>query len=107
MITIPPAIEVVERNGPGHPDTLAGKNPVSHVGKIYNVIAALVDRGDRGGQGGGGDAGLHDRLACEPPNHPQRQALGEDGGLNAGPALESKIEGILDFWLESTDDLVE
>ena len=33
--------------------------------------------------------------------------LGEDGGLNAGPALESKIEGILDFWLESTDDLVE
>jgi len=74
MITIPPAIEVVERNGPGHPDTLAGKNPVSHVGKIYNVIAALVDRGDRGGQGGGGDAGLHDRLACEPPNHPQRQA---------------------------------
>ena len=68
MLTIPPAIEVVERNGPGHPDTLAGgiseavsqslcriyleqfgrvlhhnvdrvliiagKNPVSHVGKI-------------------------------------------------------------------------
>jgi len=90
-------------------EAIAGKNPVSHVGKIYNVIAQKA-AGEIAEIEGVREAQVTlVSMIGSPVSRPiiRSVSIGEGEGLKAGPALESKIEGILDFWLESTDELVE
>jgi len=88
-------------------EAIAGKNPVSHVGKIYNVLAQ--------------------RAACEiaeldgvkeanvtfvskigsPISQPLLRGVRISGDLQLTPALEAQVDSILDYMLESADQLVE
>ncbi|OPX76035.1 MAG: S-adenosylmethionine synthase [Methanosaeta sp. PtaB.Bin018] len=88
-------------------EAIAGKNPVSHVGKIYNVLAQ--------------------RAACEiaeldgvkeanvtfvskigsPISQPLLRGVRISGDLQLTPSLEAQVDSILDYMLESTDQLVE
>jgi S-adenosylmethionine synthetase len=88
-------------------EAIAGKNPVSHVGKIYNVLAAKA----------AADIAELDWVdeACvtfvskigSPISQPLLRAAQISGDGTLTPAKEAKVNGILDYWLESTGDLVE
>ena len=88
-------------------EAIAGKNPVSHVGKIYNVLAAKA----------AADIAELDWVdeACvtlvskigSPISQPLLRAAQISGDGTLTPGKESKVNGILDYWLESTGDLVE
>ena len=90
-------------------EAIAGKNPVSHVGKIYNVVAQKA-AGEIAEIEGVREARvtLVSKIGS-PVSRPLIRSvqISESGGLKAGAALESNVNGILDFWLESTGDLVE
>ena len=88
-------------------EAIAGKNPVSHVGKIYNVLAAKA----------AADIAELDWVdeACvtlvskigSPISQPLLRAAQISGDGTLTPGKEAKVNGILDYWLESTGDLVE
>ena len=88
-------------------EAIAGKNPVSHVGKIYNVLAAKA----------AADIAELDWVdeACvtlvskigSPISQPLLRAAQISGDGTLTPGKEAKVDGILDYWLESTGDLVE
>lgn len=90
-------------------EAIAGKNPVSHVGKIYNVLAqraaaeiAEID-------------GVEEAYVTfvskigSPLDQPLLRGvrIAGDGRLQLTGRLESRINGIVDYWLESTEHLVE
>lgn len=91
-------------------EAIAGKNPVSHVGKIYNVLAqraageiAEID-------------GIEEAYVTfvskigSPIDQPLLKGVRietRDPHLQLTPALESKINGIVNYWLESTESLIE
>ena len=90
-------------------EAVAGKNPVIHVGKIYNVLARKA-------------AEDISKLDCveeayvtlvskigSPLDKPLIKGIQIfcPGEPKISPALESKAEGIVDYWLEKTGDLVE
>ena len=88
-------------------EAIAGKNPVSHVGKIYNVLATKA----------AADIAELDWVdeACvtlvskigSPISQPLLRASQISGDGTLTPGKEAKVNGILDYWLESTGDLVE
>lgn len=88
-------------------EAIAGKNPVSHVGKIYNVLAAKA----------AADIAELDWVdeACvtlvskigSPISQPLLRAAQISGDGTLTPGKEAKVNSILDYWLESTGDLVE
>jgi S-adenosylmethionine synthetase len=90
-------------------EAIAGKNPVSHVGKIYNVLAqrAAAEIAEI--------EGIEEAYVTfvskigSPIDQPLLKGVkiaGSDHLLLTGP-LESRINGIVDYWLESTDHLIE
>jgi S-adenosylmethionine synthetase len=88
-------------------EAIAGKNPVSHVGKIYNVLAqkaaAEIVELD-------GVEEAYVTLVSKigsPISQPLLRGVQISGELQMNPEIESNVNGILDFWLESTDALVE
>lgn len=88
-------------------EAIAGKNPVSHVGKIYNVLAAKaaadiaeLDWVDEAG------VTLVSKIGS-PISQPLLRAAQISGDGTLTPEKESKVNGILDYWLESTGDLVD
>lgn len=90
---------------PGRPMTLeahAGKNPVNHVGKIYNMIAIKAAE-DMVGLGGIEDAYvfLVSKIGA-PLNKPQIKAA-----TIYGEADEKKIEYTIDYWLEQIPGFAE
>jgi S-adenosylmethionine synthetase len=90
---------------PGRPMTMeahAGKNPVNHVGKIYNIIAIQAAR-DIAKLDGVEDAYvfLVSRIGS-PLNKPQIKAA-----TIYGEAAPSKIEYVIDYWLEQTLEFAE
>ncbi|WP_174591264.1 methionine adenosyltransferase [Methanocella conradii] len=90
---------------PGRPMTMeatAGKNPVSHVGKIYNVVA---DRAAREIAGLDGVEEAYVYLVSKigaPLDEPQIKAA-----RIYGDADEKKVESIVDYWLEQIPGLAE
>jgi len=88
-------------------EAIAGKNPVSHVGKIYNVLAARA-ASDIANLDGVEEAyvTLVSKIGS-PISHPLLRAVQISGEMALTPRLESEVDSILDCWLESTDDLVE
>ena len=88
-------------------EAIAGKNPVSHVGKIYNVLAQkaaaeIVEL-----------EGVEEAYVTlvskigSPISQPLLRGVQISGDMALTAAMESKVDAILDFWLESTDALVE
>lgn len=90
-------------------EAIAGKNPVSHVGKIYNVLAqrAAVEIAEIDG--------VEEAYVTfvskigSPIDQPLLKGvrITGDGRLQLTGGLESRINGIVDYWLESTERLVE
>lgn len=88
-------------------EAIAGKNPVSHVGKIYNVMAhkAAAEIAEL--------EGVEEAYVTlvskigSPINQPLLQSVQISGDTTLTAAVESKVDSILDFWLESTEDLVD
>jgi S-adenosylmethionine synthetase len=90
---------------PGRPMTLeavAGKNPVSHVGKIYNWIAIRAAE-DIARLDGVEDAYVYlvSRIGA-PPDQPQIKAV-----TIYGDAPDKKIEYAVDYWLEQIPTFAE
>lgn len=90
---------------PGRPMTLeahAGKNPVNHVGKIYNIIAARA-ASEIAGMDGVEEAYVYlvSKIGA-PLNEPQIKAV-----KIYGQAPEKKIEDTVDYWLEHIPDVTE
>ena len=90
-------------------EAVAGKNPVSHVGKIYNVLARKAAE-DISKLDGVEEAyvTLVSKIGS-PLDKPLIKGVQifYPEGPKISPALESKAEGIVDYWLEKTGDLVE
>ncbi|VVB69858.1 S-adenosylmethionine synthase [uncultured archaeon] len=88
-------------------EAIAGKNPVSHVGKIYNVLAqkAAADIAELGG--------IEEAYVTlvskigSPISQPLLRGVRISGDLSMTPGLEASVNEILDYWLSSTDALVE
>ncbi len=98
---------LITPNRPMTMEAVAGKNPVSHVGKIYNVLAgrAAAEIAELDGV-----AEAYVTLVSKigsPIGQPLLRAvrISEEGRIPAG--LESKVDAILDYWLQSTDAMVE
>ena len=88
-------------------EAIAGKNPVSHVGKIYNVLAQRC-AGEIAELEGAKEAyvTLVSKIGS-PISQPLLKAVSISGNIKLSAAMESEINDILDHWLQSTDDLVE
>ncbi len=88
-------------------EAIAGKNPVSHVGKIYNVLAqkAAAEIAELEGVKEA-YVTLVSKIGS-PINLPLLRGVQISGDLKLTPGLEAQVDSILDYWLESTDALVE
>ncbi len=88
-------------------EAIAGKNPVSHVGKIYNILAERA-ASDIAELEGIREAyvTLVSRIGS-PIDRPLLKGVRIAGDLQLTEAMESKIESIIDYRLESADELVE
>ena len=88
-------------------EAIAGKNPTSHVGKIYNVLAERAAK-DIAELEGVKEAyvTLVSKIGS-PIDQPLLKGAKICGDLEHAPKNESRINSIIDYWLESTDDLVD
>ena len=91
-------------------EAIAGKNPVSHVGKIYNVMAqkAAAEIAELDG--------VEEAYVTivskigSPISQPLLRSVQISGKTRmpeAPQAMQSRINGILDYWLESTESMTE
>ena len=88
-------------------EAIAGKNPVSHVGKIYNVMAKKIaaDIADMEGV-----AEAYVTLVSQigsPISQPLLRGVQICGKMELTAAVEAKVNSILDWHLENAEDLVE
>ena len=88
-------------------EAIAGKNPVSHVGKIYNVMAQKI-AADIAETEGVAEAyvTLVSKIGS-PISQPLLRGVEICGEMELTAAVEAKVNSILDWHLESADDLVE
>ena len=88
-------------------EAIAGKNPVSHVGKIYNVMAQKA-AADIAEMEGAAEAyvTLVSRIGS-PISQPLLRGVQICGEMELTAAVEAKVNSILDWHLESAEDLVE
>ncbi len=86
----------------------AGKNPVNHVGKIYNILGNLIAN-DIVRETGGNVKEVHVRILSQigkPVDQPQvasLQILPADGVKLA--AVKAKAEGVANSWFEQVDTI--
>lgn len=81
-------------------EAAAGKNPVSHVGKLYNVLATLIARDIHAQVDGAAQVSVQLLSSIgEPIDQPELAGveIHAPGGLDA--ALRSRAAGIADHWL--------
>jgi len=88
-------------------EAIAGKNPVSHVGKIYNVMAqkAAADIAEMEGVSEA-YVTLVSKIGS-PISQPLLRGVQICGEMELTAAVEARVNSILDWHLESADDLVE
>lgn len=88
-------------------EAIAGKNPVNHVGKIYNVIAERASR-DIAKLDGVDEAyvTLVSKIGA-PLNNPLLKGAKISGDMRSTTYIEAKASSIIDYWLEETGNLVE
>ncbi|MGV8127826.1 MAG: methionine adenosyltransferase [Methanothrix sp.] len=88
-------------------EAIAGKNPVSHVGKIYNVLAqkCAADIAEMEGV-----AEAYVTLVSKigsPISQPLLRGVQICGEMKMTTTVEARVDSILDYRLEGTADLVE
>jgi S-adenosylmethionine synthetase len=88
-------------------EAIAGKNPVSHVGKIYNVLAEKAAAEITELEGVKEAYVTFVSKIGSPIHQPLLRGVKISGDLELTSALDLKINSILDYWLESTDAIVE
>lgn len=88
-------------------EAIAGKNPVSHVGKIYNVLAERMAN-DIANLEGMQEAyvTLVSKIGS-PLDKPLLKGVKVCGDTDLSASKEAAINSVIDYWLERTDDLVE
>ena len=88
-------------------EAIAGKNPVSHVGKIYNVMAQKI-AADIAEMEGVAEAyvTLVSKIGS-PISQPLLRGVQICGEMELTAGVEARVNSILDWHLESADDLVE
>jgi S-adenosylmethionine synthetase len=88
-------------------EAIAGKNPVSHVGKIYNVLAQRI-AGEAAELDGKKEAyvTLVSKIGS-PVSQPMLRGVTISGDLQITPRMEAEVNSIVDRWLESSDKMVE
>jgi len=88
-------------------EAIAGKNPVSHVGKIYNVLAKLAAT-EVAELDGVNEAyvTLVSKIGS-PISQPLLRGVQISGDLQMTPGMEAEMNSIIDYWLESTGKMVE
>jgi len=88
-------------------EAIAGKNPVNHVGKIYNVLAQRA-ASEIAKLDGVKEANVTIVSKIGSPiSQPLLRGVRISGDLQLTPSLESQVDSILDYMLEGTDQLVE
>jgi S-adenosylmethionine synthetase len=88
-------------------EAIAGKNPVSHVGKIYNVMAQQA-ASDIAEQEGVLEAYVtFVSKIGSPISQPLLRGVRISGDLQLTSGFESHVNSILDYRLESADSLIE
>jgi len=88
-------------------EAIAGKNPVNHVGKIYNVLAQRA-ASEIAKLDGVKEANVTIVSKIGSPiSQPLLRGVRISGDLQLTPSLESQVDSILDYMLECTDQLVE
>ncbi|MDM7939196.1 MAG: methionine adenosyltransferase [Methanothrix sp.] len=88
-------------------EAIAGKNPVNHVGKIYNVLAQRA-ASEIAKLDGVKEANVTVVSKIGSPiSQPLLRGVRISGDLQLTPSLESQVDSILDYMLECTDQLVE
>ncbi len=88
-------------------EAIAGKNPVNHVGKIYNVVASRAAREIAELEGvKEAYVTLVSRIGA-PLTEPLLRAVEIRGELRPGEGEEKRIEAVIDWHLEGIKDLVE
>jgi S-adenosylmethionine synthetase len=88
-------------------EAIAGKNPVSHVGKIYNVLADRMAKEIAQMEGA---EEVYVTLVSKigsPLNKPLLRGVRISGNSDLTASKEAAINSVIDYWLEHTDDLVE
>ena len=87
-------------------EAIAGKNPVSHVGKIYNVLAQRI-AGEVAELDGVNEAyvTLVSKIGS-PISQPMLRGVQISGDLQMTPGMEAEVNSIIDSWLESTGKMV-
>lgn len=88
-------------------EAIAGKNPVSHVGKIYNVMAQKI-AADIAEMEGVSEAyvTLVSKIGS-PISQPLLRGVQICWEMELTAAVEARVNSILDWHMESADDLVE
>lgn len=88
-------------------EAIAGKNPVSHVGKIYNVMAqkAAAEIAEMDGVDEA-YVTLVSKIGS-PINQPLLRGVRISGDLKLDSVLQSAVDSVLDYWLNQSEDLVE
>ncbi len=88
-------------------EAIAGKNPVSHVGKIYNVLAQRA-ASEVAELDGVKEAyvTLVSKIGS-PISRPLLCGVQISGDLQMTPKMEAEVNSIIDHWLESTGSMVE
>jgi S-adenosylmethionine synthetase len=88
-------------------EAIAGKNPVNHVGKIYNVVASRAAEEIAEIEGvKEAYVTLVSRIGA-PLTEPLLRAVEIRGDLRPGGKVERRIEAVIDLHLEGIGDLVE
>ena len=88
-------------------EAIAGKNPVSHVGKIYNVLAERMAKEIAELEGVQEAYVTLVSKIGSPIDKPLLRGVRICGDLELSASKEAMIDSVVDYWLERTDDLVE
>ena len=91
-------------------EATSGKNPVNHVGKLYNLLSNLI-ADDIHKVGGGDIAEVTVRLLSQ-IGHPVDEPLSADAQLlmTEGSEVEvvrQEVAGVIDDWLDRIDAVTE
>ncbi len=88
-------------------EAIAGKNPVSHVGKIYNVLAQKAAAEIAELEGANEAYVTFVSKIGSPIHQPLLRGVQISGDLQLTPGMEARVDSILDYWLESTDAMID
>ena len=99
---------LITPNRPMSLEASAGKNPINHVGKIYNILGILIAQ-DIVKEAGGNVKEVHVRMLSQigkPVDEPQVASvqLLPANGVKVGQ-LKSAAEGVVQHWLDSIETI--